>query len=178
MAWLVALLLVAELLRNTGKFTMADVLSFRLKQKPVRIAAATTTLVVCFFYLLAQMAGAGGLVSLLLGIGDKVGQARRDHGRRRAHDPLRAHRRHEGHHVGADHQGGPAHRGRRVMTVWVLALNGFNFSTLLDNAVATAGNPAILDPGLQVRRLRGRRSSTSSRSASRSCSAPRPCRTC
>ena len=105
-AWLVALLLVAELLRNTGKFTMADVLSFRLKQKPVRIAAATTTLVVCFFYLLAQMAGAGGLVSLLLGIGDQVGQARRHHRGRRAHDPLRAHRRHEGHHLGADHQGG------------------------------------------------------------------------
>ena len=41
-AWLVALLLVAELLRNTGKFTMADVLSFRLKQRPVRMAAATT----------------------------------------------------------------------------------------------------------------------------------------
>src|SRR6186713_3451015 len=74
-AWLVALLLVAELMRNTGRFTMADVLSFRLKQTPVRMAAATTTLVVCFFYLLAQMAGAGGLVSLLLGIGDKLGQA-------------------------------------------------------------------------------------------------------
>ena len=76
MAWLVALLLVAELLRNTGKFTMADVLSFRLKQRPVRIAAATTTLVVCFFYLLAQMAGAGGLVSLLLGLdsSNKAGQ--------------------------------------------------------------------------------------------------------
>ncbi len=63
-AWLVALLLVAELMRNTGKFTMADVLSFRLKQGPVRMAAAITTLAVCFFYLLAQMAGAGGLVSL------------------------------------------------------------------------------------------------------------------
>ena len=61
-AWLVALLLVAELMRNTGKFTMADVLSFRLKQGPVRMAAAITTLAVCFFYLLAQMAGAGGLV--------------------------------------------------------------------------------------------------------------------
>ena len=67
-AWLVALLLVAELMRNTGKFTMADVLSFRLHQRPVRLAAAISTLVVCFFYLLAQMAGAGGLVSLLLGI--------------------------------------------------------------------------------------------------------------
>src|SRR6478609_9726820 len=67
-AWLVALLLVAELLRNVGKYTMADVLSFRLRQRPVRIAAAISTLVVSFFYLLAQMAGAGGLVALLLGI--------------------------------------------------------------------------------------------------------------
>lgn len=57
-AWLVALLLVAEMLRNTGKFTMADVLSFRLKQGPVRTAAALTTLTVSLFYLLAQMAGA------------------------------------------------------------------------------------------------------------------------
>ena len=73
-AWLVALLLVAELLRNTGKFTMADVLSFRLKERPVRMAAALSTLPVCFFYLLAQMAGAGGLVSLLLGVNDEVGQ--------------------------------------------------------------------------------------------------------
>ena len=46
-AWLVALLLVAELLRNTGKFTMADVLSFRLQQRPVRIAAAFGT---CLLY--------------------------------------------------------------------------------------------------------------------------------
>ena len=74
-AWLVALLLVAELMRNTGKFTMADVLSFRLHQRPVRLAAAISTLVVCFFYLLAQMAGAGGLVALLLGINDSLGQS-------------------------------------------------------------------------------------------------------
>src|SRR5690242_13075413 len=73
-AWLVALLLVAELLRNTGRFTMADVLSFRLKERPVRLAAAISTLTVCFFYLLAQMTGAGGLVALLLGVNDKVGQ--------------------------------------------------------------------------------------------------------
>ncbi|ADB29729.1 SSS sodium solute transporter superfamily [Kribbella flavida DSM 17836] len=73
-AWLVALLLVAELLRNTGRFTMADVLSFRLKQRPVRMAAAISTLVVSFFYLLAQMAGAGGLVALLLGIDGRAGQ--------------------------------------------------------------------------------------------------------
>jgi len=48
-AWLVALLLVAELLRNTGRFTMADVLSFRLRQRPVRMAAAVATLLVVFF---------------------------------------------------------------------------------------------------------------------------------
>ena len=74
-AWLVALLLVAELLRNTGRFTMADVLSFRLKQRPVRTAAAINTLAVSAFYLLAQMAGAGGLVALLLGITDRTGQS-------------------------------------------------------------------------------------------------------
>ena len=67
-AWLVALLLVAELLRNTGTFTMGDVLSFRMRQRPVRAAAATSTLVVSFFYLLAQMAGGGALAALLLQI--------------------------------------------------------------------------------------------------------------
>ena len=74
-AWLVALLLVAELLRNTGKFTMGDVLSFRMRRRPVRAAAAVSTLVVSFFYLLAQMAGAGGLVALLLNVSSKAGQA-------------------------------------------------------------------------------------------------------
>lgn len=74
-AWLVALLLVAEMLRNTGKFTMADVLSFRLKEGPVRTAAALTTLTVSLFYLLAQMAGAGGLVALLLDISSRTGQS-------------------------------------------------------------------------------------------------------
>ncbi|MFB7879030.1 cation acetate symporter [Nocardia sp. NPDC056064] len=74
-AWLVALLLVAEMLRNTGKFTMADVLSFRLKEGPVRTAAALTTLTVSLFYLLAQMAGAGGLVALLLDVSSRAGQS-------------------------------------------------------------------------------------------------------
>ena len=74
-AWLVALLLVAELLRNTGKLTMADVLSFRLKQKPVRLAAAISTMTVSLFYLLAQMAGAGGLVALLLDINSRFAQS-------------------------------------------------------------------------------------------------------
>ncbi|MFM1983689.1 MAG: hypothetical protein RL723_124 [Actinomycetota bacterium] len=69
-AWLVALLLIAEPLRNTGRFTMGDVLAFRMRQTPVRGAAATSTLVVSIFYLMAQMVGAGALVSLLLGISD------------------------------------------------------------------------------------------------------------
>ncbi|APT93023.1 acetate permease [Corynebacterium phocae] len=74
-AWLVALMLVAEPLRNVGRFTMADVLSFRLKQKPVRVAAAIATLFVSLFYLVAQMAGAGSLVSVLMNIHDFFWQA-------------------------------------------------------------------------------------------------------
>jgi cation/acetate symporter len=67
-AWLVALLLVAELLRNSGRYTMADVVAFRMRQRPVRVAASASTIVVSIFYLLAQMVGAGALVALLLGI--------------------------------------------------------------------------------------------------------------
>jgi cation/acetate symporter len=67
-AWLVALLLVAEFLRNAGRYTMADVLAFRMRQRPVRTAASVSTIVVSIFYLIAQMVGAGALVSLLLGI--------------------------------------------------------------------------------------------------------------
>ncbi len=74
-AWLVALLLVAEPLRNVGRFTMADVLSFRLRQKPVRVAAAFGTLFVSLFYLIAQMAGAGSLVSVLLNLHSFAAQA-------------------------------------------------------------------------------------------------------
>jgi cation/acetate symporter len=70
-AWLVALLLVAELLRNSGRYTMADQLAYRMRQTPVRSAAATSTIVVSIFYLLAQMVGAGSLVGLLLGITDQ-----------------------------------------------------------------------------------------------------------
>jgi cation/acetate symporter len=67
-AWLVALLLIAELLRNSGRYTMADQLAYRMRQTPVRTAAATSTIVVSIFYLLAQMVGAGSLVGLLLGV--------------------------------------------------------------------------------------------------------------
>ncbi|QXQ11228.1 cation acetate symporter [Paeniglutamicibacter sp. Y32M11] len=148
-AWLVALLLVAELLRNTGKFTMADVLSFRLRQRPVRIAAAISTLAVCVFYLLAQMAGAGALVSLLLGIDGKLGQSL----------VIVV--------VGALMImyvliGGMKGTtwvqiikaclliaGAFVMTIMVLAQFGFNFSALLGAAVESAGTPDILNPGMQ-----------------------------
>jgi cation/acetate symporter len=148
-AWLVALLLVAELMRNTGKFTMADVLSFRLRQRPVRIAAALTTLVVCFFYLLAQMAGAGSLISLLLGISDWGGQAL----------VIVV--------VGALMImyvliGGMKGTtwvqiikavllicGAAVMTLWVLSIYGFNLSNLLGAAADSAKNPNVLNPGLQ-----------------------------
>ena len=151
-AWLVALLLVAELMRNTGKFTMADVLSFRLKQRPVRMAAAITTLAVCFFYLLAQMAGAGGLVSLLLGIDDKLGQSLVIAivgvlmilyvliGGMKGTTWVQI--------VKAFLLIG----GAAAMTIWVLALNGFNLNTLLESAVAASvSDPkdAILGPGLK-----------------------------
>ncbi|SDC77654.1 solute symporter family protein [Actinokineospora iranica] len=150
-AWLVALLLVAELLRNTGKYTMGDVLSFRMRQRPVRAAAATSTLAVSFFYLLAQMAGAGGLVALLLGIESKVGQAL----------VIAV--------VGALMIlyvliGGMKGTtwvqiikavllisGAAVMTAWVLGKYGMNLSTLLGAAVENSpkAGEKVLEPGLQ-----------------------------
>ncbi|UGY95263.1 solute symporter family protein [Streptomyces gobiensis] len=66
-AWLVVLLLVAELLRNCGRFTLADVLVARLRERPVRIAAGSASVTVSVLYLVAQMVGAGTLVALLLG---------------------------------------------------------------------------------------------------------------
>jgi cation/acetate symporter len=151
-AWLVALLLVAELLRNTGKFTMGDVLAFRMRQRPVRAAAATSTLVVSFFYLLAQMAGAGGLIALLLQIptSNTFGQG--------AVIAV----------VGilmiiyvlVGGMKGTTYVqiikavlliiGAAVMTVWVLGIAGFNLSALLgDAAAASPKGEAVLAPGLQ-----------------------------
>jgi cation/acetate symporter len=60
--------LVAEPLRNLGKYTFADVVAFRLKQKPVRIAASIGSLTTILFYLIAQMVGAGDLIKTLFGI--------------------------------------------------------------------------------------------------------------
>ncbi|WP_435973652.1 solute symporter family protein [Streptomyces sp. Qhu_M48] len=66
-AWLVVLLLVAELVRNCGRFTLADVVAARMAERPVRIAAGTSSVTVSVLYLVAQMVGAGSLVALLLG---------------------------------------------------------------------------------------------------------------
>ncbi|MGY1808746.1 cation acetate symporter [Blastococcus sp. SYSU D00669] len=147
-AWLVALLLVAELLRNTARFTMADVLAFRMRQRPVRTAAAISTLVVSLFYLLAQMAGAGGLVTLLLGVTGEAAQA--------LVVIL----------VGALMiiyvlVGGMRGTtwvqvikatlliaGALVMTLWVLGEFGFNLSALLGGAADSAGEQ-VLAPGAQ-----------------------------
>ncbi|MEV6902947.1 cation acetate symporter [Amycolatopsis sp. NPDC051372] len=150
-AWLVALLLVAELLRNTGKFTMGDVLAFRMRQRPVRAAAAISTLIVSFFYLLAQMTGAGGLVALLLGIEGKTAQS----------VVIAV--------VGVIMIayvliGGMKGTtwvqiikavllivGALAMTLWVLGKYGFNFSALLQGAVDKAGKAGetLLGPGKQ-----------------------------
>ncbi|WP_312719757.1 cation acetate symporter [Mobilicoccus sp.] len=150
-AWLVALLLVAELMRNTGRFTMADVLSFRLRQRPVRMAAATSTLAVSFFYLLAQMAGAGGLVALLLGLS----------GRAAINVVIAV--------VGAVMIGYVMIGGMKgttwvqiikacllisaafIMSVWVLGLYGFSLPGVMDAAVANSpkAGEALLNPGLK-----------------------------
>ena len=66
--WPVITFLMAERLRNLGKFTFADVAAFRFEQKPIRIFAASGTLVVVAFYLIAQMVGAGQLIKLLFGL--------------------------------------------------------------------------------------------------------------
>jgi cation/acetate symporter len=66
--WPVVLFLIAEPLRNLGKYTFTDVVAFRLRQTPVRVAAAAGSLAVVAFYLIAQMVGAGNLIRLLFGI--------------------------------------------------------------------------------------------------------------
>jgi cation/acetate symporter len=146
-AWLVALLLVAEPLRNSGRFTMGDVLAFRMQQRPVRTAAATSTVVVSVFYLLAQMVGAGALVSLLLGFTDGAAKNWVIVG------------------VGVlmiiyvtvGGMRGTTYvqiikafllmTGAAVMTIMVLVHFQFNISELLGAAQAASGNPSFLEPG-------------------------------
>src|SRR5438270_7274311 len=75
-AYLTVLLVIAEPLRNAGKYTMADVLAYRMRPRPVRAMASLSTLTVSTFYMIAQMVGAGTLVALLLkGSGISFNQA-------------------------------------------------------------------------------------------------------
>jgi len=67
-AYLTVLLIVAEPLRNAGKYTMADLLAYRLSPRPVRAMASLSTLTVSTFYMIAQMVGAGGIIKVLIGI--------------------------------------------------------------------------------------------------------------
>src|SRR6187551_2305681 len=66
--WPIVMFLIAEPLRNLGRYTFADVVATRLRQKPIRIAAAIGSLAVIAFYLIAQMVGAGNLIRLLFGL--------------------------------------------------------------------------------------------------------------
>src|SRR5881397_3075685 len=66
--WPVVLFLIAEPLRNLGKYTFADVVAYRMRQRPVRICAAIGTLATVVFYLIAQMVGAGNLIRLMFGL--------------------------------------------------------------------------------------------------------------
>ncbi|MBW5483399.1 solute symporter family protein [Streptomyces bambusae] len=74
-AWLVVLLLVAELVRNCGRFTFADVVAARMSERPVRIAAGASSVTVSVLYLVAQMVGAGSLVGLLIGSADAAARS-------------------------------------------------------------------------------------------------------
>jgi len=66
--WPVVLFLIAEPLRNLGKYTFADVVAYRLAQTPIRVCAAIGTLAVVIFYLIAQMVGAGNLIRMMFGL--------------------------------------------------------------------------------------------------------------
>jgi cation/acetate symporter len=156
-AWLVALLLVAELLRNSGRFTMADVLAFRMRQVPVRTAAAASTVTVSIFYLLAQMVGAGALVALLLRISEGESFLGMSAETARIVTIVL---------IGAlmityvtlGGMKGTTYVqivkafmlmiGAFVMTVLVLAAFDFNLSSLLGEAAERSGNAGFLEPGL------------------------------
>jgi cation/acetate symporter len=149
MGWLLVLLLVAGPLRNAGRYTTADVLDLRLRAVPVRAAAAVSTVTVSLLYLLAQMAGAGALVSLLLGVHSSLGQDITVVvvGMLMIFYVL----------VGG--MKGTTWvqivkaviliAGAMMITVWVLARAGFSLSSLLHHAAAASpAGHAVLGPGL------------------------------
>ncbi len=170
-AFLTVMFLLAERMRNAGKYTIADVLSFRLRERPARTAAAMGTLAVAAFYLIAQM----------------VGRRRADPGARRdrlqprggadrrLHALLRDLRRHARHHLGADHQGGAADgRHRRDVAVRARARR-----LQPDRAVqpGRGEHDRRVDVLARARDVPVDRRSTPCRSASRWCSARPGCRT-
>lgn len=102
--WPIILFLIAERLRNLGRYTFADVASYRLKQGPIRTLSACGSLVVVALYLIAQMVGAGKLIEPAV----RPELPRRGGAGRRADGDVRPVRRHAGHHLGTDHQSGTA----------------------------------------------------------------------
>jgi len=148
--WLLVLLLVSEPLRNTGRYTMADVIDLRMRAVPVRTAAAISTLTVSLFYLLAQMAGAGALVSLLLGVSGTAGQdiVVAVVGLLMIFYVL----------VGGMKgttwvqivKASILAAGAAMTTVWVLSRSGFSLPALLRHAAASSpAGAAVLGPGLE-----------------------------
>ena len=153
--WPVVMFLIAEPLRNLGRYTFADVVAYRLRQTPVRIAVgASARSPSVAFYLIAQMVGAGNLIKLLFGLPYECGG--RD--RRRRDAGLRALRRDDRDHLGADREGGAA-AGRRVRCSRVLVL------------VALRHEPAraLRDRGRALRRRRARARASSCRTRSTPC---------
>ena len=118
-AFLTVMFLLAERMRNAGKYTIADVLSFRLNETPARAAAALGTFAVVTFYLIAQMVGAGVLIEKLVGIDFSLAVL----AHRRLHALLRDLRRHGRHDLGADRQGRAAD-GRHPRDVDLRARQG------------------------------------------------------
>ncbi len=167
--WPALMFLIAEPLRNLGKFTFADVVAFRLRQKPVRIAAAIGGILTVLFYTIAQMVGSGAPHQAHV---RHALRARRDH-RRRGHAGLRALRRHARHHLGADHQGRPAPLRRHGAHH-----PGAGPVRLQPGQPLRGGRRAQVRPGgARAGRARHQARSTPSRSAWRSCSACSACRT-
>ena len=107
--WPFIMFLMAEPLRNLGRFTFADVVSYRLQATPIRAMAATGTLVVVALYLIAQMVGAGQLIETAVRPALSLGR----HRGRRPDGHLRHLRRHDRDDLGADHQGGAVARAAR-----------------------------------------------------------------
>lgn len=68
MGYVIVLYIIAEPFRNSGNFTVADVISYRLEQRPVRTAAAVVTMAITMFYMISQLVGAGAIIHLLVGI--------------------------------------------------------------------------------------------------------------